>query len=234
MDDLVKEAVLEEFKRFIKKGRAIRSRYANKNAVPQQMLDYLYPNDKKTRQEIEDSLGIQKPYKPHPLDRLVKSDHLRFETGPDDTKTYSLTQYGRWSVIAKRLGLSFMELCILADAYGIHGRFIGNDKFVKNNIEPFYIQTKFSELFPHHIYSENTLRSFFEKIKSKRYAYRWSKRSLQIHPDKFEELKKYHDDFKTIENWLNSFNDRLCEIIDEKTAEIYKEQHVSENYQYLE
>lgn len=180
--------------------------HIKKSSITAKVLVLLYPDKNYDIQEIEDSLRLKKIGRKgtifNLLDRKLISSNVI-----GGSKSYFLTQKGRWFAICQTLNLSFLGLCALADAYGMQGR------LEKGNLVGFYVYPRFAEIFEG-IYSQENLRFAFEQLKTKKMAARYSKKSLRIIPRIFSDLKRhYHDDLEELQKWITQIPSRREHIL---------------------
>ncbi len=171
-----------------------------KNSLSFRLINSLYPDLRKSRIDLMKELGQNVDYA---MSRLKHKEIVK-----QDYDFYYLTQFGRWLAISGHLGLSFLELCALACACCIQGRF---DKL--SSTPGFYMLPTLEETF-HSFYSKNRLRGVFSYIKSKGFAYRYSKQTLRIYSKKHEELmQKYGIEFSSLEHWCDEVEKNSSHVL---------------------
>lgn len=180
--------------------------HIKKSSITAKVIVLLYPGKNYDISEIEDSLRLKKIGRKGTIFNLLDRK-LISSKGNGGSKSYFLTQKGRWFAICQTLNLSFLGLCVLADAYGMQGR------LEKGNLVGFYVYPRFAEIFEG-IYSQENLRFAFEQIKTKKLAARYSKKSLRIIPRIFSDLKRhYHDDLEELQKWITQIPSRREHIL---------------------
>lgn len=126
---------------------------------------------------------------------------------PDET--YSLTQFGIWFSISNQLGITFLQLCVLASACCVQKRYDENGR------QGYYILPFFEEIFKKY-YSKNQLRKVFTVLRTKGFGYRVTKKSLRVYPILHNKLMcKYGSHFSSLENWLDEIQEQELVIFSE-------------------
>ncbi len=164
------------------------------------VFEVLYPENKKTRQELHDITG-RSVYML--LSRLRKKDLVI----KDSKKRYHLTDLGRWFAISSMLGISFAELCALACACCTQKRYARSGRI------GFYMRSTFEGVFKEY-YSKRYIMWIFSSLKKKGFASKYVKKTLRVHPKTCEDLmKRYGPYLKGLESWLDNLQEEKPEIL---------------------
>ncbi len=122
-------------------------------------------------------------------------------------KQYLLTDLGAWLAISHRLGVSFLELCVLASACCVHQRYSSSGK------TGYYMQPTFEKIFKDY-YSKRYISHLFSSLIAKGFAFRYAKKTLGIHHNTWKDLMaKYGKDLKSLESWLDGLEEKKVEIL---------------------
>lgn len=179
-----------------------------KSSIAAKILALLYPDKAYSSAAIGAVLRLRNFGQKGTMFNLLQRK-LISSNGAGHTKTYFLTQKGKWFAICNELNLSFLELCVLADAYIMQGRLEEGD------LVGFYVYPRFAETFEG-IYSQENLRFAFERLKAKKLAARYSKKSLRIIPHVFSRLKLYHhDELEELQEWISQIPAKKERILEE-------------------
>lgn len=179
-----------------------------KSSIAAKILALLYPDKAYSAPAIGAALRLRNFGQKGTMSNLLERK-LISSNGAGDTKIYFLTQKGRWFTLCNELNLRFLELCVLADAYGMQSRLEEGD------IVGFYVYPRFAEIFEG-IYSQRNLQFAFANLKAKKLAARYSKKSLRIIPRVFSGLKLYHhDELEQLQEWLAQIPAKKERILEE-------------------
>lgn len=184
-----------------------RSKIASHSSLSYKTTDLLYPDKLLDSREISFYLDVESIHKVGSLSWLIRKKFLRKIILSDKKSSYSLTREGRWFYISTTLRISFLSLCALADAYGIHKRLEDTD------IAGFYILPKFQERFEN-AYSAKSIDNAFYDVVNKKLAYRYSIKSIRLFPKVFTSLKEQFDeDLTELEQWLDDVSYKRITIL---------------------
>lgn len=174
----------------------------NPGSLSSIVLESLYPDNKKTMKELCGTLGDSVKMT---LNRLGKRNFVIC----NQDGTYALSDHGRWFAISSILGISFLELCLLASACCTHERFTSARK------DGFYMRSTFEGILRQY-YSRHYIACLFSSLKRKGFAVRFAKGFIQIPPKRVHHLlSRYRQDFKRLEAWLDNLEEREIEIFSE-------------------
>ncbi len=178
-----------------------------------QILTLLYPDKKLDRDTIFAQIKTQnkKINRYSTLSRLIAKNLLKSENhGCDNTTVFSLTVEGRWFAICAKLKISFLTLCVLADAYVTHTRMDDGLGIGKG----FFVFPQVTDLFDG-IYTTSQLRWTFEKLKMGGFGAWYNKKTLKLFPYVVKNLRNYyHQDLADLEYWLHAeFQDGVLSIL---------------------
>ncbi len=113
---------------------------------------------------------------------------------------YTITDKGRWYVIASRLGLPLFSLILLANTYVFQ-------KNMKRDGRPdFYVVGLFFEKIKHFI--THTYRIHGMLIR-KNYVARYANQTIRIPDEVFERLAEFDSDFEAIRRWYSGIGDEI-------------------------
>ena len=169
-------------------------------SLSSQILDTLYPASKKTTAELRDVTGMNVK---KTLNKLKKR-HFVMQDHRD--RPYSLTDLGIWFTISHKLGVSFLELCVLACACCVQYRYASSGKI------GFYMRSTFEGIFKEY-YSKHYISSVFSSLRTKGFAVKYVKKTLRIYPKTCEDLMvTYGEQFKKLESWLDELQEKELDI----------------------
>lgn len=172
--------------------------YSKSNAA--QILNSLYPDKKKSISLLIKANGTNIRYT---LKRFMREELII--QNPDET--YSLTQFGIWFSISNQLGITFLQLCVLASACCLQKRCNENGK------QGYYILPFFEEIFKKY-YSKKQLGKVFSILRTKGFGYRVTKKSLRVYPALHDTLMhKYGSHFSSLESWLDEIQEQELTIL---------------------
>lgn len=163
------------------------------------IINSLYPDKKKSFSVLvkEHGTGIKSTLVRFKHQGLVIQD-------PDDL--YCLTSFGIWFSISNQLGITFLQLCVLASTCCVQKRYDENGK------QGYYILPFFEEIFKKY-YTKKQLENVFSILRTKRFGYRVTKKSLRIYPTLHDKLMhKYGSHFSSLENWLDEIQKKELTI----------------------
>lgn len=163
------------------------------------IINSLYPDKKKSFSVLvkEHGTGIKSTLVRFKHQGLVIQD-------PDDL--YCLTSFGIWFSISNQLGITFLQLCVLASTCCVQKRYDENGK------QGYYILPFFEEIFKKY-YTKKQLENVFSILRTKRFGYRVTKKSLRIYPTLHDKLMhKYGSHFSSLENWLDEIREKELTI----------------------
>lgn len=181
--------------------------FVKRNSNAARILAFLYPDKKYDSRTIKDALGLPAMNREGEMTNLTRKKLVSTQ-GHGSDRRYFLTQKGRWFALCNDLGLGFLSLCALADAYGMQSR------LESVNLTGFYVYPRFTELFDG-IYSENNLRKALECLKVQKLATRHTKKTLRIIPRVFSYLQNnYHSDLEDLQRWIAQVSARKDEMLE--------------------
>jgi len=181
--------------------------HTKRSSKTAKVLSMLYPDKKCSPKTIKQALGLATADQQGTITSLVSKKLVSIQ-GSDSNRLYFLTKKGRWFAMCNDLGLSFLSLCALADAYGMQSR------LESANMRGFYVYPRFTELFEG-IYSEKNLRKSLECLKVQKLATRHTKKTLRIIPGIFSYLQNnYRDDLEELQGWIAQISARKEEILE--------------------
>lgn len=163
------------------------------------IINSLYPDKKKSFSVLvkEHGTGIKSTLVRFKHQGLVIQD-------PDDL--YCLTSFGIWFSISNQLGITFLQLCVLASTCCVQKRYDENGK------QGYYILPFFEEIFKKY-YTKKQLENVFSILRTKRFGYRVTKKSLRVYPTLHDKLMhKYGSHFSSLENWLDEIQKKELTI----------------------
>lgn len=164
-----------------------------------QILDVLYPANKKTPAELSSATGSNANMI---LNRLKKRHFVM----QNQDRTYALTDLGIWFAISCKMRISFLELCVLACACCVQYRYASSGKI------GFYMRSTFEGIFKEY-YSKHHISSVFSSLRTKGFAVKYVKKTLRIYPKTCEDLmSKYGEQFKRLELWLDELQEKELDI----------------------
>ncbi|MDE1863607.1 MAG: hypothetical protein KGI33_11950 [Thaumarchaeota archaeon] len=110
--------------------------------------------------------------------------------------SYRLTDLGRWLAISDKLGLAFLELCVLACACCVQTRYAAAGR-------PGYYMRPYFERVLGEYYSRGYLDKIFSLLKRKGFATRYVKKTIMVYPDVCNDLMaRYGPYLERLESWL--------------------------------
>lgn len=122
-------------------------------------------------------------------------------------KQYLLTDLGRWLAISHKLGLSFLELCVLASACLVHQRYLTSGKV------GYYMQPTFENIFKE-FYSKQYISHLFSSLVSKGFAFRYAKKTLRVYQRVYDDIMEtYGEDFNKLESWLDLLEEKTPHLL---------------------
>lgn len=163
------------------------------------IINSLYPDKKKSFSVLvkEHGTGIKSTLARFKHQGLVIQD-------PDDL--YCLTSFGIWFSISNQLGITFLELCVLACACCVH------ERYSKNGKQGYYILPFFEEILGKY-YAKSHLENVFSILRTNGFGYSNFKKSLIVHPSLQKELMhRYGSHFTSLENWLDGIQQQELDI----------------------
>lgn len=160
------------------------------------IIDFLYAHKVACVKEIADGTGVLDT--PRDLWRLKKASLV-----VQNNNKYSLTDEGIWTVLCKRLGLTFLQLRILAFA---HSEF---ETFRRMGSRPIFIVTMYLPFSGK--YKPKTVRMAASKLVEKGYLKRIGKDKL-TEGDKYSELARYVQDLDQLCIWIMEKNEEEAKV----------------------
>ena len=158
----------------------------------EKLLNYLFDNPKK-------SLPI-KLEKSSSLNLFIKSELISF-----DGSIYHLTDYGRYVVVAKRLGVRFFSLCLLSEVYVMQSNFPDP----KNGS---YLTTRISDKLEI-AYAKNSIRWGFLRSGMTKYICKKSKKKVYIPYEMYLKIKKYDFVLRDMQKWVATTYDKIDDLV---------------------
>jgi len=175
------------------------NRFLQSKSKAAQILNSLYPDKKKSISLLIKEYGTNIGYT---LKRFMRKELII--QNPDET--YSLTQFGIWFSISNQLGITFLQLCVLASTCCVQKRYDENGK------QGYYILPFFEEIFKKY-YTKKQLENVFSILRTKRFGYRITKKSLRVYPALHDKLMhKYGSHFSSLERWLDNIQEQELAI----------------------
>jgi len=176
------------------------NRFLQSKSKAAQILNSLYPDKKKSISLLIKEHGTNIGYT---LKRFMREGLII--QNPDDT--YSLTQFGIWFSISNQLGVTFLQLCVLASTCCVQKRYDENGR------QGYYILPFFEEIFKKY-YTKKQLENVFSILRTKRFGYRITKKSLRVYPALHNTLMhKYGSHFSSLESWLDEIQEQELDIL---------------------
>ena len=124
---------------------------------------------------------------------------------PDELILFN--QFGIWFSISNQLGITFLQLCVLASTCCVQKRYDENGK------QGYYILPFFEEIFKKY-YTKKQLENIFSILRTKRFGYRVTKKSFRVYPALHDTLMhKYGSHFSSLENWLDEIQEQELAIL---------------------
>lgn len=163
------------------------------------LINSLYPDKKKSFSVLvkEHGTGIKST--------LVRFKHQGLVIQNSDG-SYCLTSFGIWFSISNQLGITFLQLCVLASTCCVQKRYDENGK------HGYYILPFFEEIFKKY-YTKKQLENTFSILRTKRFGYRVTKKSFRVYPALHDKLMhKYGSHFSSLENWLDEIQEQELAI----------------------
>jgi len=191
----------EEIKQLLLYKKNIRA-----NSTNARILQMLYPNNAYTVKQITSQINDKPyPYAKKLILDLQSKKFLEHDNTSHYSRSYQLSQMGRWFVICIKLdNISFQSLCILAAVYDFTKNHPGG---IKN---AFYITSHFRRLFDESYDDENvsaiyTKRNISHSIKmliDNDFTYWAYRHILKINPCFFEMCCEMYDkDLTSLAKW---------------------------------
>lgn len=171
------------------------------------VLRSLYPDEKKTWGEMAVSVHCRHEHARNGLRMAVYRMKKRGLLAQDEGGFYKLTDLGRWCAICDDLGVSLVELYLLACACCTQQRYVESGK------EGFYLMSSFENMVKEY-YSKRHISSVFSTLRRKGIAVKFVKKTLRVRPDFCNRLMSlYGPHFASIESWLGKLKENEPEII---------------------
>ena len=165
-----------------------------------QVIDALYLKKRKTHSEM--CVLLEKDI--HTTIIALKKKGL---VNQNQYGQYLLTDLGTWLAISRLLGVTFLELCVLASACCVHQRYARSGK------TGYYMQPTFEIIFKE-FYSKRYISHLFSSLIKKGFAFRYVKKTLRIYQKTCDDLMAgYGKDFKKLESWLDRLEEDKLEIL---------------------
>ena len=173
----------------------------SQSSLSSRIIQTLYDSNKKTAHELYILFG-DGTYQN--LTQLKKREII---VKNKQDKKYELTDLGMWFAISHRLGLSFVELCVLACACCVQARYASSGKV------GFYMQSTFEGILKE-FYSKGYISVIFSSLRSKGFAVKYVKKTLRIYPKTYAALwGRYGEQFKKLESWLDKLEERKVALV---------------------
>lgn len=180
------------------KGLARYRRHIRDESDACKIIGFLYAHKEATAREIAEGTGVLDT--PRDLWRLKEANLVVQDNGK-----YSLTDEGIWTVLCKRLGLTFLQLRILAFAYS------ECETFKRIGSRPVFIVTVYLSFSGR--YKPKTVRMAASKLVEKGYLKRMGKDRL-TEGVKYGELVLYAQDLDRLYRWIMAKNNEEAKVIE--------------------
>lgn len=174
--------------------------------IASEIISLLFPDKKRTLIELRQGSDVISNAPRYSLRTALQRLKRRGLVAYGNDYRYFLTDLGRWFAISHKLGLSFLELCILACACCVQ------ERYAKSGNKGFYMASSFEKIFKEY-YSKQYLKDILASLGKKGYASRYAKGSLSVFEGVREELmSSYGIYLEGLEGWLCSLKEHELEI----------------------
>ncbi|GEM_PF-6460518 len=141
----------------------------------------------------------------HPRKNICRSMHHLQSVGLLEKLSsrpieYTITNKGRWYVIASRLELPLFPLILLANTYVFQKNMRRDDK------PDFFVVGLFFEKIKHFITHAYRIHGILIR---KNYVLRYANQTIRIPDGMFERLAEFDSDFEAIHRWYNNIGDEI-------------------------